>query len=99
MAKCRSCGAEIIWIKMASGRMMPCDAAPISYDRAPIQDKEKLVLVTPDGRITRGVFNPGSGNIGYTSHFATCPNADAHRNTECRKMQETSGGGQTDDRI
>ena len=31
MSKCKSCGAEIIWIKTKNGKNMPCDAKPISY--------------------------------------------------------------------
>ena len=88
MAKCRSCGAEIIWIKMKSGKAMPVDAKPISYNTIPpIPDSAEQLcgngpvytLVTPDGRVVRGTFNPASEKIGYTSHFATCPNANRHR--------------------
>lgn len=31
MSRCRSCGAEIIWIKMASGKLMPVDPNPVTY--------------------------------------------------------------------
>lgn len=88
MSKCRSCGAEIIWIKTAGGKAMPCNAQPVSYRAIPPipKDVEQLcgngpvmTLVTPDGRIARGTFDPGSDKIGYVSHFATCPAADQHR--------------------
>lgn len=84
MAKCKSCGAEIIWIKMASGKMMPCDAKPVSYQTAVPGTKGTLTLVTPDGRVASGVFNPDSDKIGYTSHFATCPNANQHRRSNSK---------------
>lgn len=29
--RCKSCGAEILWVKMTSGKSMPVDAKPISY--------------------------------------------------------------------
>ena len=77
MSKCRSCGAEIIWIELASGKYMPCDADKISYKQN--FHFEKLTLITPEGKVTRGDFDPGSDLIGYTSHFATCPNANQHR--------------------
>lgn len=87
MSKCKSCGAEIIWIKTAGGKRMPCDAKPISYrPLTPFPDVEELcgngpvmTLVRLDGRIARGTFDPASDRIGYTSHFATCPNASQHR--------------------
>lgn len=78
ISKCRSCGADIIWIKMASGKMMPCDAVPIRY-RLNFASGE-LTLVTPDGKIARGDADPVSGErVGYQSHFATCPCAGQHR--------------------
>lgn len=76
MSRCKSCGAEIIWIKTAAGKSMPCDAKKISF-RVDLQGD--LVLLCPNGRVARGVFDPGSDKIGYTSHFATCPNATRHR--------------------
>lgn len=78
ISKCRSCGARIIWIKMASGKMMPCDATPIRY--RPNSISGELLLVTPDGKIARGDADPVSGErVGYQSHFATCPCAELHR--------------------
>lgn len=79
--RCKSCGAEILWIKMASGKSMPVDAKPISYRTMHPGTKgfNVMTLVTKDGRVAKGVFDPSSDKIGYTSHFATCPNANAHR--------------------
>ena len=31
MAKCRGCGADIIWIKTPGGKSMPCDPIPVMY--------------------------------------------------------------------
>ena len=77
MSRCKSCGAEIIWIKMKSGKAMPADAKPISYKLD--LHNGNLSLITPDGKVAKGFFDPDSDKIGYTSHFATCPNAGAHR--------------------
>ena len=85
MVQCRSCGAEIIWIKMASGKNMPVDAKPISYSEnlhPSAKGKDILTLVTEHGSIVRTVFDPGGDKVGYTSHFATCPNANQHRKRE-----------------
>lgn len=79
MAKCRSCGAEIIWVKLASGKSMPCDAESVTYWA---DDKGDDMVVTPNGEVVRarlsGEASEATG-IGYISHFATCPNADRHR--------------------
>ena len=31
MAKCRACGADIIFIKTGGGKSMPCDKEPVTY--------------------------------------------------------------------
>lgn len=79
MSKCRSCGAEIIWIKTKAGKNMPCDADQVVYwERKGGSQK----IVRPDGEIVSAELDgiPGlATGIGYISHFATCPNAGAHR--------------------
>lgn len=80
MAKCKSCGAEIIWLKTAAGRNMPVDAEEVYF----YADKDgKELFVTDNGVVVRGVqAEPNTiphPRIGYVSHFATCPNADTHR--------------------
>lgn len=80
MSKCKSCGAEIIWIKMKSGKAAPCNPQKITYRNiltAP--GNGGITLVTPDGRIARGEYDPTSDVFGYESHFATCPAAAAYR--------------------
>ena len=74
MARCKACGAEIIWIKMSSGKAMPCDPDPVRYTPDP---NGELILVQGNGRIVRGVR--GSNAAGYVSHFATCPQAGIFR--------------------
>ena len=79
MATCKSCGKQIIWIKTASGNRMPCDPDLVPYWSKP---KAKGKVVTPNGEVLRcdfdGDFNQATG-LGYVSHWATCPSADAHR--------------------
>lgn len=74
MAKCRGCGAEIIWI----GRM-PCDPDPVTYWEKP---KARGKIVTQDGMVVScefaGDIKDASG-IGYISHFSTCPCAGQFR--------------------
>ena len=63
--KCRSCGAEIIWIKTPEGKSMPLDAKP----------EKRWVENVADGH---GVDYWGLEDT-YVSHFATCPDAAKFR--------------------
>ena len=79
-ARCRTCGAKIIWIKTTSGKSMPCDWRPVYYRKGePEAGEEAVTLVTPRGEIVRGVQDWTAHDYGYTSHFATCPDANRHR--------------------
>lgn len=88
MAKCKSCGADIIWIKMQSGKNMPCDAQPVVYWKNP---KGKATIITPNGETYRadltGDINKATG-IGYIPHWATCPTAGTHRKQEANNGRE-----------
>lgn len=74
--RCRACGAEITWIKMPSGKAMPCDAGKVRY-RADPAGKERFV--TERGSIVRGVSAPDGESWGCVSHFKTCPKAEEFR--------------------
>ena len=80
MAKCKGCGAEIRFIKLKSGKVMPCNMSPVF-----IEDKSgDKIIVTTDGRVSNGrqeIIKSTNSLIvkGYVSHFATCPMAGAFR--------------------
>ena len=74
MSKCKSCGAEILWIKMKSGKAMPVDPEPYRFCKV---GEDPDTFVTKEGETVKGI--PGVIMTGYISHFATCPNADRHR--------------------
>lgn len=76
ISRCRACGAEITWIKMPSGKAMPCDAGKVRY-RADPAGKESFV--TERGSIVRGVSAPDGESWGCISHFKTCPKAEEFR--------------------
>ena len=77
MAKCKSCGAEIRWIRLVTGKMMPVNSEKVPYSYDP---KGTMTLMTEDGRvITKAVLDMKSDAYGYVSHFATCPAADRFR--------------------
>lgn len=78
MPVCRSCNAEIKFIKMKSWKYNPVDPAK----RTIIKDGGHEVLITEDGELIRGTFaslEEGANGSGYVSHFATCPYASSHR--------------------
>lgn len=79
MKRCKSCGAEIIWIKMKSGKSMPCNAEPVTYWEDAKGDE---TVITPNGETIRcrlqGDPQEATG-MGYISHFATCPAANTFR--------------------
>ena len=82
-SKCRSCGAEILWVKWpTSGKRMPVDAEP---DWRPLPKGGDIVLMLRGGafgELLAEKFNAerhGQDRNRYTSHFATCPNAAEHR--------------------
>lgn len=79
MSRCKSCGAEIKWIKMLGTlKPMPCDPAR----RTIVIGEGSETLITPTGTIIKGRFasvEEGANGVGYISHFVTCPNASSHR--------------------
>lgn len=78
MTKCKSCGADIDFIPMLSGRLMPVNAQKMTIRK----DGGHDVLVTVGGELIRGTLaspEDGANAEGYLSHFATCPAAGDHR--------------------
>ena len=76
--QCRACGAEIGFIKTAAGKTCPVDAKSVYF----LPDLGDELCVLPDGTAQRGLRVDEEGNstqIGYVSHFATCPEADKFR--------------------
>lgn len=80
MSVCRSCGQQILWCFTSSRKRMPVDIEP---------DPNGLVVpLTADGELREGdtvmvdsgpTLNDPPDLVRYTSHFATCPNADEWR--------------------
>lgn len=85
MARCKSCGAPIVWIGMPSGKAMPCDAEQVVY-RADKEGKE--TIITPNGETIRATLDTQPADatgIGYKPHWATCPQASNFRRKEPKK--------------
>lgn len=80
IVQCRSCGADMVWVVTRKGKRMPLDPKPSEegrfvYDGDDADGKPKVAYLR-DGQLK---FHTGER---YTSHFATCPNADQHRGRE-----------------
>ena len=74
-AKCRGCGAEIVWIPTPGGKSMPCDPEQVVYWQSPTGLHK---IVTPNGQVVSASLDGDpqtATGIGYISHFATCPEA------------------------
>lgn len=79
MAKCKSCGADIIWIKTDNGKSMPCDADQVLYLDVKWGTE---TIVTPNGQVLKCEFTNDpdeASGVGHLPHWATCPYADRHR--------------------
>jgi hypothetical protein len=83
MAACRSCKAPIFWALTPNGRRIPLDAEPVDGGNIVLDDPAAEAPTDP--RTARVVGKEAQPNLfgddgpRYTSHFATCPDADSHR--------------------
>ena len=85
---CRGCGKPIIWIRTHGGKKMPvdADAVPFIADRSGTE-----IFVRRDGSVTvgrRAEHQDNQAELGYTSHFATRPKADAFRKRERKEAEK-----------
>lgn len=71
MSRCRSCAAEITWVKTTAGKMIPLDVEPV--------DQGNIVLVDGRAVVTGQATLLGDEGPRYVAHFVTCPDADEHR--------------------
>ena len=80
MAKCKKCGAPIVFIKTPKGKWMPCDEGLIEYKAGDASDYEDYV-VNDNGEVIRCTFDFQCDPDGRarTPHWATCPYADDFR--------------------
>lgn len=79
VASCRSCWAPIIWATTGSGKKIPVDVEPSEGGN---------IVLSPGPRPMATVVSHGGREPGTTlhcSHFATCKNADQHRNPQAAR--------------
>ncbi len=89
MSVCRSCRAPIVWAETTQGRRIPLDAEDMGGWKAPTPAPDGNVMATGSRLDPKfgsvmivQILGPGQAPAGetlYRSHFATCPQADAHR--------------------
>lgn len=77
-ASCRSCGAPIVWAVTRKGKRMPLDAEPVDGGNVVIVEPARG-SVPPVAEVREPALTDPSGLARYTSHFATCPQADSWR--------------------
>lgn len=74
--KCRSCGSDVIMLRSAStGKMAPINAEPDASGNILINAKRGEYLIVK--KAAREAWL-----VLFTSHFATCPNADSWHATK-----------------
>ena len=67
---CRSCGADMRWVKTRKGKNMPIDDTPASDGRFVIEGDEDPPRVAFLSEEAAAVYTGDK----YTSHFQTCDN-------------------------
>lgn len=79
---CRSCGAEIVWTITGTGKRMPIDAYPADDGNLFVfvrpgmtPESESVASDSPRAREHAALGDAPR----FRSHFATCPDAVAHR--------------------
>lgn len=76
MSACRSCGAQIDWVKTPAGKNMPVEGLYLKYDELSPGE----IIVTDGGNIYKKEAEKSLPSVkGRISHFAVCPQADSWR--------------------
>ena len=79
MPNCKSCGVRIQWAKTENGKAMPIDLlSSLDGNIITEYDGSELICRVLSDEKAKMVRDTGMGML-YKSHFATCPNADKHR--------------------
>lgn len=75
-ARCRSCGAPIIWARTGDKRRMPVDADPVPDGNVQLDYRGGPV---PYAIVWGPTHAWPAGTPRYRPHFASCPDAALHR--------------------
>lgn len=81
LTSCKSCRAAIAFVRLPSGRRLPINPTPT--DNGNVHVTGSHLDTEPAARVinsqTDSLFDNAATTPTYTSHFATCPNANQHR--------------------
>lgn len=75
---CTSCGAAMFFATTTDGKELPVDAQPAADGTVSVTFTDPPTAVVVGRGQAAGMR--AAGIQLYRSHFATCPNADHHRN-------------------
>ena len=79
MSACRSCGERIIFAKTKRNKTIPLDAEPnVTRGNVYVTGEGATLQATVLDNALAQRFRE-DGKLLYLSHFASCPNAQAHR--------------------
>lgn len=73
--RCRTCNEPIFWMETDNGRLMPVDTKP-ELRLVRVLSDDTLILA---GGMDEASYVRVRSVPTYTSHFASCVNADLHR--------------------
>ena len=95
MSTCRSCGAALTWVQTEAGKAMPLDAVPHPDGNVEMTgrwERSKMGATVPVVRVVvpQASLFGDEAPTRYLPHFATCPQADEHRQ---RGVNEHEVGG------
>jgi hypothetical protein len=73
VSACKSCGKPVRWLKTTSGQLLQIDPDPVP---------DGCILLLPHERCRVVPVEDRAATVAplFKTHFATCPNAAAHRN-------------------
>lgn len=72
--RCKSCRAEILFVRTDAGKVMPLDAVPVAGEAWVIEGDTCRRAGPDDDHAQR-----------YRAHWASCTNPDAHRRARGKK--------------
>ena len=80
MARCKKCGAPIVWVKTPDNRWMPCDEGLVEYHAGSTPGFEDYV-VNDKGEVIQCTFDFQCDPDGLARfpHWKTCPFAEEFR--------------------
>ena len=97
-AKCRGCGAEIVWIPTLGGKSMPCDAEPVYYKmqaKGPEKIGDPIIQVVRDanGNPSVEARNLASGRSDVTFGIIATENLNDWSNAKLVPMEKFTSDG------